>query len=262
LNGDWNVFLGQAFSFNPSVHVCKPRPVPEFAPIYMTYDYGYGSPFSIGWWWVDQDDRIYRFSEWYGWDGTPNRGIRMTDSEVAEGVVEREKALGLLGHEVTRLCDPTCFNKKPDYKGGGQGPSTADEFRKRGLELRPGDPNRKLKIRQFHERLRIEPDIVPMMQVYDTCEQFIRTIPLIQSDATHKEDVDTKGEDHVYDEACHIMMARPVGDGIDILRAEQAKKKKEKEIEALDPLSKSAALSIEKLREDQKDEEVFDLFDY
>jgi len=30
-------------------------------------------------------------------------------------------------------------------------------------------------------------------------------------DITKKEDIDTKMEDHIYDEACHICMARPYG---------------------------------------------------
>ena len=55
---------------------------------------------------------------------------------MALGILEREKKLGIDKRKIHRLCDPTCFNKKPDYRGGGQGPSTAEEFRKVGIELR------------------------------------------------------------------------------------------------------------------------------
>jgi hypothetical protein len=49
-----------------------------------------------------------------------------------------------------------------------------------------------------------------MVQVYNTCNHFIRTIPLLQSDENNIEDIDSDLEDHVYDEACHIFMARPI----------------------------------------------------
>ncbi len=212
-HGDWNIFVGQAFpEFSRETHVIKPIPVPDNAPLYMTYDWGFGKPFSIGWWWVDADGRIYRFAEWYGWNGSADTGMRIPDSDVAIGVKEREEALGITGKKIIRLCDPTCFNKKPDYKGGGQGPSTAEEFSKFGIFLSPGDADRKLKIRQFRERLkpRKEDGGRPMMYVYDTCTQFIRTIPNLIMDENNVEDVDTKGEDHQFDEACHICMARPI----------------------------------------------------
>ena len=49
-----------------------------------------------------------------------------------------------------------------------------------------------------------------MMLVYEGCQQFIRTIPLLQTDPNDVEDVDTTGEDHCYDEAALICMARPI----------------------------------------------------
>jgi hypothetical protein len=176
--------------------VIDPIPIPEHAPLYMTYDWGFGKPFHIGWWWVDGDGRIYLFDEWYGWSGKPNEGLRITDPKVALKVIEREKALGIWNRPITRLAGHDSFAKKPDIKGGGQGKSTAEEFADKGIYLIKGDPDRKLKIRQFHERLRVLPDARPMMVVYRHCRQFIRTIPDLIVDEHNVEDVDTKGEDH------------------------------------------------------------------
>ena len=206
LDGDWDVFIGQAFLFTEESHVLKPHNPPASAPLYMTFDWGYGKPFSIGWWYLDADRRCVRFTEWYGWNGVPDEGARMTDSEIAEGVLEREHDLGISGAHIRRLCDPTCFNKKPDYKGGGQGPSTADVFASKGIHLLPGDPSRELKIRAFRERLSLRPGERPMMQVTSNCKHFIRTIPALSMDEDRPEDIDTTQEDHVYDEACHIAM--------------------------------------------------------
>ncbi|MFW5958289.1 MAG: terminase large subunit domain-containing protein [Desulfosalsimonas sp.] len=222
--GDWEIFLGQAFKFNRADHVIDPISIPAHAPMYMTFDWGYGAPFSIGWWWVDSDGRVYRCHEWYGWNGTPNQGLRLSDSEIAEGIIKREERLGIHKRDIKRLAGPDCFSKKPDYKGGGQGPSTAEVFEQHGLTLQKGDPTRELKIRQFRERLRTYDDQPPMMLIYSTCEHFIRTIPLLQLSDTHIEDIDDDAEDHVYDEACHICMARPLAMEIPAQKMTQAEK--------------------------------------
>ena len=216
LLGDWDVFVGQMFNFLPAYHICKPFSIPQAAMMYMTMDWGFGAPFSLGWWWVDSEGTIYRCYEWYGWNGRPNQGLRLTDSAIAEGIKAREKKWKLENRNIIRLAGPDCFNKKPDFKGGGQGPSTAEVFAQHGLYLSPGDPSRELKIRQFHERLRLvtDPDgkvtRKPRLQIYENCRHFIRTIPTLSHDDHDPEDIDTDQEDHVYDEACHIMMARPI----------------------------------------------------
>jgi hypothetical protein len=161
----------------------------------------------------------------------PNTGLRIVDSEIAQGIIEREKAMGIYfsakDHQMRengiwkypnliRLAGPDCWNKKPDYKGGGQGPSTAETFSSMGIYLTPGDPSRALKIRQFRERLEIPMDEDnkqidrPMLQVYNTCTEFIKIIPGLSVDEDNVEDIDTDQEDHIYDEACHIVMARPL----------------------------------------------------
>ncbi len=260
LLGDWDAFVGQAFDFSREYHVIPWRPIPDYAPIYSTFDWGFGRPFSWGWWWVDADGRVYRFAEWYGWDSvTPDMGCRLADPDIVKGVLEREKRLKIDGHSIIRLASHDCWNKKPDYKGGGQGPSTAETFAAKGVYLIKADPSREQKLRQFRQRLMVEflnLDAIakalgltsiyhevkgqiwedaahavvdqkallerakvarlrlqytpPMMLVYDTCEQFIRTIPDLCVDEMNVEDIDTDQEDHIYDEAAQICMARPI----------------------------------------------------
>ncbi len=211
LDGDWDVFIGQAFNFSAETHVIEDFPIPEWAEIYTTFDWGYGAPFSWAWWWVDAENRVYRFAEWYGWDGTPNQGLRLADSEIAEGILEREIKMGIANRRITRLSGPDCFSKKPDYKGGGQGPSTAEVFSTHGIHMSPGDASRSLKIRQFRERLiKPEPGKMPMMMIYASCKQFIRTIPALCVADGDPEMLDDGQEEHVFDESCHICMARPL----------------------------------------------------
>lgn len=210
-DGDWDVFVGQAFPEIGPLHFIEPIPIPQTAPLYMTFDWGYGKPFSVGWWWVDNDGRVYRFSRWYGCSGTPDEGLRLADSQIAEGIKEREERMGLAGKDIIRLAGPDCWNKKPSYDGKGQGPPTAEVFAQYGLYLIKGDPNREVKIRQLRERLRLPLDgNMPMMMVYNTDEEFKRCMASLIMDKNNIEDVDTKGEDHIYDEVCHIVMARPM----------------------------------------------------
>ena len=200
LTGDWNIFMGQAFEFQDSFpYVIDPIDVPKNAPLYMTYDWGFGAPFSIMWWWVDNDNRLYGFNEWDGWNGEVNKGLRMADSAVARGIREREGAMGISNRPIIRLAGHDCFHKKMDALGGGQGPSTSEVFAAQSIYLTPADPTRHAKIRQFRERLKAPTDSeLPMMVVYRTCEQFRRTIPMIQTHPTNVEEIDTKAEDHCF----------------------------------------------------------------
>ena len=199
--------------FSPLHHVIQPITIPENANIYTTFDWGYGKPFSFLWFWIDADGRFYLFNEWYGWNGEPDTGLRLTDSEIAEGIIERELKMDMDRKNIrVRLAGHDSWNKKPDYKGGGQGPSTAEVFAKYGLYLTKADSNRSLKIRQFRERLRVPADENnrPMFQVYNHCTQFIRTIPTLKADPNKMEDINTDGETHCYDSACQLCMFRPI----------------------------------------------------
>ncbi len=49
-----------------------------------------------------------------------------------------------------------------------------------------------------------------MLYVFSTCRHFIRTVPGLVYSQTDVEDVDTQGEDHIYDELRYVCMANPV----------------------------------------------------
>ncbi len=255
LEGDWDVYIGQAFDITER-HIVEPMPVPPHAAIYMTFDWGFGKPFSIGWWWLDGEDRIYRFAEWYGWNGIEDEGLRMEDSLIAEGIHEREHKMGVAGRPIIRLAGPDCWNKKPDYRGGGQGPSTAEVFRDKNIILRPGDPNRELKLRAFRERIALpaDPAKLPMLVVYNTCKHFLRTIPSLVYDDENPEYLDEEQELHCFDEACHVVMARAKGVPVEIIEA-KVEREKAQEQRALLPNEQQAAWSeLDKILEQQQAE--------
>ena len=73
-----------------------------------------------------------------------------------------------------------------------------------------GDNNRLNGKMQVHHRLAVDEDGIPMLYVFDTCKHFIRTIPALVYDQTKVEDVDTVGEDHIYDELRYVCMKNPI----------------------------------------------------
>ena len=60
-------------------------------------------------------------------------------------------------------------------------------------------------------RARINGDGVrPMLYVFETCRDFLRTVPVLQHDAARAEDLDTGAEDHVADETRYACLSRPL----------------------------------------------------
>ena len=49
-----------------------------------------------------------------------------------------------------------------------------------------------------------------MFQVFESCRNFIRTIPNLVYSEVNVEDIDTTQEDHIYDECRYVMMENPI----------------------------------------------------
>ena len=63
---------------------------------------------------------------------------------------------------------------------------------------------------QVHYRLHFDRNGYAKFYVFKNCKEFIRTVPALVYDEDHPEDVDTKGEDHIYDECRYVMMENPI----------------------------------------------------
>ena len=62
---------------------------------------------------------------------------------------------------------------------------------------------------QLHDRLAFDENGIPMMYVFSTWRHFIRTVPALVNSQVDVEDVDTDGEDHIYDECRYVCMENP-----------------------------------------------------
>lgn len=214
LYGDWDSFTGQVFMEwrnDPDqyltricTHVIEPFRIPETWTIYRGFDWGYSRPFSVGWYAVDHDKRMYRIRELYGCTGAPNVGVKWEPRKVAQEIkrIESEDP-NMKGRTIHGVADPAIFSS------AGQ-ESIATLMEKDRVWWDAGDHKRIDGKMQIHNRLAFDENGLPMLYVFDTCKHFIRTIPNLVYDEKDVEDVDTDGEDHIYDELRYICMANPI----------------------------------------------------
>ena len=214
LDGDWDVYDGQVFEEfrndkdhyidRKGTHVIEPFVIPDTWKIYRSLDWGYSKPFSVNWYAVDYDGRLYMILEYYGCNGEPNVGVKMTPEMVFEEVRKIEKEHPLLsGKEILGVADPAIWNKET-------GISVAEVAEKYGIYFERGDNKRIPGWLQLHERLRFDSNGIPMLYFFRTCRHTIRTLPLQQYDPHKIEDLDTTLEDHAVDSLRYMCNMVPI----------------------------------------------------
>ena len=237
LNGDFNIVPSGGMFDDVLTDkglegvVIKPFPVPENWPVYRALDWGSARPFSVGWWAIANGEDVelpdggtlvfargslIRIAEWYGTGGdsdNPNEGCRMTASKAARGIQAREKRLKVKvrpgpadtqiyaqeGHERT-LADEF---KDPDGNGKFDGVRWTKANKGPGSRVNGWNAMRRV----------LEPAAegnreIPGMFIFNTCRDWIRTVPMLPRDLINPEDVDTDSEDHIADETRYMLMTK------------------------------------------------------
>ena len=231
LDGDWNAIEGAFFDdWDERKHVLEPFAIPTDWLRFRSMDWGSARPFSVGWWAVAGDDMpipgnygllgdplglsagimprhirrgaLVRYREWYG-ARSPNVGLKLTAEQVGDGIALREK-----GEKIDYgVLDPAAFSEDG-------GPSIAERMAARKVYFRRAD-NARVASRgamggwdQMRSRMRGDGES-PMLYVFSTCKDFIRTVPTLQHDQSRAEDLDTEAEDHIADEVRYACMSRP-----------------------------------------------------
>ena len=214
LYGDWNGFSGQVFTewrnepegyaCRTNTHVIAPFRIPSDWRIYRGFDWGYSRPFSVGWYAEDRDGVLYRIRELYGCTKTPNEGVRWDAARIAREIKRIEdEDTNLKGKMIHGVADPAIYQKN-----GGE--SIGGIMEKQGVYWDRGDHSRIAGKQQVHNRLAFDDNGRARLYIFSTCKQFIRTFPCLVYDSCDVEDVDTSGEDHIYDELRYVCMSRPV----------------------------------------------------
>ena len=221
IHGDWSIVAGGMFDdlWTPSVHIVAPFEIPHSWIIDRSFDWGASSPFSVGWW-AESDGSdvalpdgsvratvrgdLFRIGEWYGWNGTANKGLNLVSTEIAKGVLEREAAMGLRGRVRAGPADTQIYT---DIEGG----SIAEDMAEAGVEWVHADKSAGTR-KQGWQQMRVAfknsmppkdrvPREKPGIFVFNSCDQFIRTITTLARDEKDLDDIDDRSEDHIADEA-------------------------------------------------------------
>lgn len=226
LRGDWSAIEGAFFDKWSIANIVKPFDIPRDWTKFIAGDWGSAKPFSFGWWAIAGDNTktpsgwiprgaMVRYREWYGLrrnangEIEPNVGLKLHADEVGRRLGEmttEELDYGVL--------DPAAFAEDG-------GPSIAQRMMDAGAPyFRRADNKRVAGMGALggwdQMRARIEGEDFgdpmgkrPMIYTFDTCDQSIRTIPMLQHDPIRAEDLDTDGEDHAADEWRYACMSRP-----------------------------------------------------
>ena len=199
--GNWDIVAGAAFEeFRREAHVIEPFALDSGQWFkFCSMDWGYAKPFSIGWWAVNSEGRMIRYRELYGCEkGEANKGVKKSASEVAKEAYSLSVAEGV----TVMVADPAVWSKTDKEA------SIAEKFESAGWKMIKANNERINGKMQLHQLLKTKgEDGKPMLLVFDTCFDFIRTIPLLLPSKTHPEDIDTAMEDHIYDETRYAIMS-------------------------------------------------------
>lgn len=205
LEGNWDIVDGAFFDEWDTKHILSrdwEALIPKNALRFRSFDWGSARPFCCGWYaisdgsWGLPSGALFKYREWYG-ASAPNKGLKMTADLVAEGIRERE-----IGEFIRYgVADPAIF-----IRDGG--PSIAETMMIKQVMWKRGDNRRKPGWEMLRQRL-VGINGEPMLYFSETCEDSIRTIPVLQHDETDPEDLDTEAEDHAADETRYACTSRP-----------------------------------------------------
>lgn len=214
LDGSWDIYQGQYFELvnDPDhyedglwTHVINPIPIRKHWTIYRGLDWGFFRPFSVSWNAVSEDGTMIRFKELYGvqksgQESLANMGVQWPPEKVFKTIWEIEHTdPDLVNRDIIGIADPAIFQSQT-------GISIADTAMECGIYFLPADNTRLAGWMQCRYRLQFNEWGKPRFQVFNTCKEFLRTIPTLMHDERNVEDLDTEGEDHIADEWRYVCM--------------------------------------------------------
>ena len=203
LDGDWDVVPGMFLEgvWDASRHVCDPFDIPPEWKRFRALDWGYAAPYSVGWYTIDFDGRLYRYRELYGRGKRMGEGTRENVSQVAQRILdieadERQRGIKFLYNPADSAC----------WINDGRVRSINDIFTEEAVIWSPSTKGPGSRINSAQEVInRLRND---MFVVFSHCQNFLETVPGIPSDPKMPEDVDTESIDHAWDELRYAVMSR------------------------------------------------------
>lgn len=221
-DGDWDIVAGGAIDdlWSRDKHIIRPFKIPSSWYVNRSFDWGSSHPFAVCWW-AESDGTeavmsdgkrrswprgtLFLISEWYGWNGTPNQGLKITSEEMGKGIAERDKHITEFHGAQMRIqpgpADSSIFS---EVDGDSPAAKIDKGFGRRGCfkpsDKTPGSRVRGLELLRTRLKASLQsPQEFPGLVIFDNCTQFIRTVPVLPRDSRNPDDVDSEAEDHIYD---------------------------------------------------------------
>ncbi len=235
LEGSWDIVAGGMFDdvWNPKYNVVKRFRIPDTWRIKRSFDWGSSAPFSVGFW-AESDGSdiingngvrcstlpgdLFRVAEWYGWSGKPNEGLKMLNAEIGAGIYQREQVLfpgrkvlaGPADNQITQIVNGKSIAM--DMAKGGvfkgrrvPGVTFTSSDKAKGSRVVGWE-----KMRALMVNARVDPDSggreFPGFFVFDTCDQFIRTVPVLPRCDKNPDDINSEAEDHIADDSRYMVL--------------------------------------------------------
>jgi hypothetical protein len=212
-DGDWNIVAGGMFDdvWDEKRQILEPFSPPASWRCDRAFDWGSSKPFACLWF-AESDGTdavmadgarrsfprgsIFIISEYYGSNGKPNEGLRMTGSEIARNIRMRDNEMRRVIHPGP--ADNSIYNVE-------NGHCIADDMAKAPHFIRwtrsdksPGSRKNGWDIMRKMLQQAITGEL-PGLYVFSTCRHTIRTLPVLPRDDTKDGDLDTQAEDHIAD---------------------------------------------------------------
>lgn len=234
-DGDWNIVAGGALDDVWSDRIILPRfKIPKGWRIDRSFDWGSTHPASVGWWAESNGEEVtytdkklvdgklveyrvtrsfppkslIRIHEWYITKelGT-NQGMKMSPTAIAQGIKEREKLLKeggwINGVVLSGPADGQIYQEtRSDVD------TIADTMAKADVRWVKADKSAGSRINGLElVRERLGTEEGPGLFFMNHCRAAIALLPVLPRDEKNTEDVDTKAEDHLYDEVRYRVLA-------------------------------------------------------
>ncbi|AVJ51757.1 terminase large subunit [Pantoea phage vB_PagS_Vid5] len=243
LKGSWDITSGGMFDdlWSSLIHKIPRFDIPSSWVIQRSFDWGSSKPFSVGWWAKsDGSDVIlangrrmstikgdlFRIGEWYGTTGKANEGLRLLDTQISAGIIQRELTKGMYGRVKPGPADNSIWDVSNGNSTAARmaAPVKINGKQYPGVEWRKSDKSagsRKNGWKRLREFLYNSiPDRVtgkrekPGIFVFDDCKHFLDLFPSLPRDEDDLDDVDTEVEDHIGDETRYIALDQLMGAGV------------------------------------------------
>jgi hypothetical protein len=213
IHGSWDIVSGGMFDdvWKSEYNVVPPFTIPGNWRIDHGFDWGSGHPFSVLWFaesdgcdikWADgyemstRPGDLFVIAEWYGADKRDDsKGLKLTAQEIAQGIIAREKAMGLVNVE-PGPADSELWNVK------GKTTTLAQDMEQEGVYFIKANkaPGSRVagwdKMRKAIKAAWCDDEDGIGLFVFNTCRHVIAHIPVLPRDEINLEDVDTDSLDH------------------------------------------------------------------